>query len=230
MSPGPAGVELRIAPRRPSREAAAPALLDESRYGDDPVVDARGGLRNIIDDLVDRISRIRLPLSRPGPARSRELSEARPHRFEALRWRLRSSRLGRSADGIIVVPLLAVVLVLGVFTATAASRRSSDGGDSDLAPAPNGTDVVTETKTHMVTVKRPGKRDVVTVERTRVRKRVVKGPGGVSTVFESAGPGETKTVSGPTKTVTVTGPSHTVTQVLTETVTTVVTVTEKKKP
>jgi hypothetical protein len=180
-------------------------------------------LQNVIDDLVDRISRIRLRFSRPSAARSRQLTEERPNRFEALIWGLRM-RLGRSADGIIVVPLLGIVLVLGVFTARAATRQSSDAADSDFAPARIGSDpganVVTEVKNHVVTVRRPGKPKVVTVERPRVRRRVVRGAGGVSTIFES--------VAGPTKTVTVTGPSNTVTQVVTETVTTVVTVTGKK--
>jgi hypothetical protein len=184
-------------------------------------------LRNVIDDLVDRVSRIRLRLSRPSPASLRKLTEQWPHRFEALLWGLRT-RLGRSADGIIVVPLLGIVLVLGVFTATAATRQSSDGADSDFAPARGNdvsADVVTEIKSQVVTVRRPGKPKVVTVE--RARRRVVKGPGGVSTIFESVA-GPTKTVAGPTKTMTVTGPSNTVTQLVTETVTTVVTVTRKK--
>jgi hypothetical protein len=186
-------------------------------------------LRNVIDDLVDRVSRIRLRFSRPSPASLRKLTEQWPHRFEALLWGLRT-RLGRSADGIIVVPLLGIVLVLGVFTATAATRQSSDGADSNFAPARGSdvsADVVTEIKNQVVTVRRPGKPKVVTVERPRARRRVVKGPGGVSTIFESVA-GPTKTVAGPTKTMTVTGPSNTVTQVVTETVVTVVTVTRKK--
>jgi hypothetical protein len=161
--------------------------------------------------------------SRACAARLRTLTTNLPNRFAALRWRLRSSRLGRSADGILVVPLLGVALVLGVITATAAARGPSDGADSDLAPAHIGgdvsADVETETERHVITVRRPGKRNVVTVERTR--RRVVRASGGVETVLEP--------VPGPTKTVTVRGPSHTVTEVQTETVTTVVTVTEDKK-
>jgi hypothetical protein len=155
-------------------------------------------------------------VSRAAGARLRKVSAELPDRFEALRFRLRTSRLGRSPDGILVVLLLAVALVLGVITATAAARGSSDGPDSDLAPARIGADVVTEFKSHVVTVRRPGKRSVVTVERRRARRP------GVSTVLESVpGPSQTKTVAGPTKTVTVTA-------VKTETVTTVVTVTEEE--
>jgi hypothetical protein len=162
----------------------------------------------------------------------RKVSAELPDRFEALRRRLRTSRLGRSVDGIIALPLLGIALVLGVFTAVAATGRSSDAVESDLALArvasEVGADVVTETERHVIIVTEPGKRNVVTVERERVRRRVLRGPGGVSTVLESVpGPSQTKTVAGPTKTVTVRGPSHTVTQVRTETVTTVVTVTEE---
>jgi hypothetical protein len=172
--------------------------------------------------MFDRISGI-TQLLRPAGARLKKVSAELPDRFEALRSRLQTSRLGRSADGIIVVPLLAAALLLGVITATAAARESSDGADSDLPPArfgaDVGADVVTEIKRHVVTVSRPGKRNVVTVERTRARRPVARG--GVSTVLESVpGPSQTKTVAGPTKTVTVT-------VVKTETVTTVVTVTEE---
>lgn len=182
-------------------------------------------MRNVIDDLVDHLSRITLLIGRTAPARLRGAAEELSRRSEALRRRLRASRLGRSADGIIVVPLLAMVLVLGVFAANAATQRSSDDTDADFVLARLGSNVgagaVTEKERQVVTVRRPGKRSVVTVERTQ--RRIVPGPSGVSTIFASV------TVPGETKTVTVTGPSHTVTQVLTETVTTVVTVTEKKK-
>jgi hypothetical protein len=157
--------------------------------------------------------------SRAAGARLRKVSAEVLDRFEALSLRVRTSRLGRSPDGILVVLLLAVALALGVIAATAAARASSDGADSDLAPAPIGADVaadvVTEFKSRVVTVSRPGKRSVVTVERKRTRRP------GVRTVVESVpGPSQTKTVAGPTKTVTVTA-------VKTETVTTVVTVTEE---
>ena len=159
--------------------------------------------------------------SRAAGARLRKASAEVPDRVEGLKWRVRASRLGRSPDGMLAVPLLGIALVLGVITATAVARGSSDGGDSDLARfgANVSADVVTEFKSRMVTVSRPGKRNVVTVERTRARRPVARG--GVSTVLESVpGPSQTKTVAGPTKTVTVTA-------VKTETVTTVVTVTEE---
>jgi hypothetical protein len=193
----------------------------------------------LIAGLAERVHGMRLPRGRPAQEQLRTVSDAVPNRLEALRWRLRISRLGRSADGIIVLPLLGAVLVLGVFTATAATHRSPDGAQSDVTPARTGSDVdvVTETKRHVVTVTRAAKEKMVTVEQTRVRNRVVKRPGGVSTVLESvAAPSQTKTVAGPTetvagptKTVTVTGPTDTVTQVVTETVTTAVTVTETVK-
>ena len=195
-------------------------------------------MRNVIDHLIDRVSRIRLPNRRHPWGRLGPVFADVSGRFETLRWRLRTTRLGRSADGIIVVPLLGIVLVLGIFTATATTHRSS-AVDSDLTLAAIGSDAVdgdVVTQTNMVTVTTPGKKKLVTVERTRVRRRVVKEPGGgVSTVLEpvaAPGPSETKTVAGPTKTVSVTGPTNTVTQVVTETVTSVLTVTEtvRKKP
>lgn len=186
-----------------------------------------GGLRHVIDDLVDRISRISLLYRRRVRPRLRELTEEPLNRFEVLKWRLRTGQLGRSADGIIVIPLLGIVLVLGVFAATAATRESSRIGNEVSADV-----VVTEIKSHVVTVSRAGKPKVVTtVERPRARKRVVRVSGGVSTTFESAPrPAGTKTVAGPTKTVTVAGPTKTVTQVVTETVTTVLTVIDDDKP
>jgi hypothetical protein len=105
--------------------------------------------------------------SRATGARLRKVSAELPDRFEALRLRLRTSRLARSPDGILVVLLLVVVLVLGFITAMAAARESSDGEGSDLASGRIGADVVTEFKSHVVTVSRPGKREVVTVERKR---------------------------------------------------------------
>ena len=131
------------------------------------------------------------------------------------------SRIGRSADGIIVVPLLLIALVLGIFAATAATTRSS-AADADSPVATIASNDVSDgvvTETHFVTVTTPGKKKRVTVE--RVRTRLVKRPGGTSTLFES-GPSQTRTVTGPTQTVKVAGPTKTVT----ETVTTVLTVTE----
>jgi hypothetical protein len=76
------------------------------------------------------------------------------------------------------------------------------------------------------TVTRPGKGKLVRVVHTVDRRRVVRGPGGVSTLLESVAipsPSQAKTVAGATKTVTVTGPGQTVTQAVTQIVTEVVT-------
>jgi hypothetical protein len=195
-------------------------------------VERHGGAARVVDDLTAYAKKIPLPRSLLSLATVGTIIGGMAARFEASKWRLRTSRLGRSADGIIVVPLLGLILVLGVFAATAATKQSS-AMDADVTVATMGSqdqsgEVVTQTDT--VTVTTPGKKKRVTVERTRVRTRVVKGPGGTSTLFESVavpGASQTKTVTGPTKTVTVTGPTKTVTQAVTETVITVVTVTEK---
>jgi hypothetical protein len=185
-------------------------------------------VRKVIADVTKRVSKIgQVRGLRPQTTSSSAIAEM-PNRFEDLRLRLRTSRLGRSADGVIVVPLLGIVLVLGVLTATTATNRSSAGG-SDLTPAAIASDDVSGgvvTQTRVITVTTPGKKKLVTVERTRVQRRVVKRPGDVSTVLESV------PVPGPSQTKTVTGPIKTVTQVVTETVTSVLTVTEtvKKKP
>jgi hypothetical protein len=189
---------------------------------------SRASVRKVISDVANRVSKIAPPRKLRSQMTFGNVIAAMPNRFEALRLRLRTSRLGRSADGVIVVPLLGIVLVLGVFTATVAGNRSS-ASDSDLTPAAVASDDVrgeVVTQTRVVTVTTPGKKKLVTVERTRVRRRVVKSPGDVSTVLESVA------VTGPSQTKTVTGPTKTVKQVVTETVTTVLTVTEtvKKKP
>jgi hypothetical protein len=179
-------------------------------------VERRGG--------TDYLKRIRLPRSLPSLTTAGSIIAAMAAYVAASETRLRMSRIGRSADGIIVVPLLVIALVLGVFAATAATKRSSAADADSLVVATlasndvNG-DAVTET--HLVTVTTAGKKKRVTVE--RLRTRVVKKPGGTSTLFESVvvpGASQTKTVTGPTKTVT--GPTETIT----ETVTTVLTVTE----
>jgi hypothetical protein len=187
-------------------------------------VERRGG--------TDYLNRIPLPRSLPSLTRVASIVAAMAAYVAALN--LRSTRLGRSADGIIVVPLLGIALVLGVFAATAATKHSSatdaDSPVATIASDDASSDVVRET--HLVTVTTPAKKKRVTVE--RVRTRVVKRPGGTSTLFESVavpGASQTRTVTGPTKTVTVAGPTETIT----ETVTTVLTVTEtveddKEKP
>jgi len=140
-----------------------------------------------------------------------------------MRWRLRRSRLGRSADGIIVVPLLLVALVLGIFAATAATNASSPSIRSDaVPPASNATVVSREVVTETIRRKgetlriirykdkdKPG-RVVETVSET-VSGRSVTIPGGSVTVR-----GDAVTLPGHTSTVRVTD-TETVTNVVTET-------------
>jgi hypothetical protein len=181
----------------------------------------------------DYVNRIPLPRSLPSLAPVASIIGGIAGYFAASSRRLQMSRLGRSADGIIVVPMLGLALVLGVFAATAATKGSSANADSPVATiASDDASEEVVRQTHLVTVTTPGKKKRVTVE--RVRTRVVKRPGGTSTLFESVavpGASQTTTVTGPTKTVTVAGPTETIT----ETVTTVLTVTEtveedKEKP
>ena len=205
-------------------------------------------LRNLIYSLIDRVAQIRLlRLHRPEMVAAfdhlrkgfrvvrwqlRTISNQLPDVFASLRWRLRASRLGRSADGIIVVPLLGAVLVLGVFTATAATRGSSGAG-SDLASSTRQVvtgAIVTESEVVTETIKRDGKtirivhRKPGRVETIRGRTRTIPGgsvtiPGGAVTL-----PGQTHTVvETETRTHTVT---DTVTVQQTNTVTQTQTVTE----
>jgi hypothetical protein len=128
----------------------------------------------------------------------------------------------------------AIGLLLGLALAGIGAALLAEHGNADVVGINYTSRYVTVTgrggtETYAVTVTTPGKRKLVRVEHTRVRRRVVRGPAGVSTVRESVavpGPGQTKTVAGPTKTITVTGPSQTVTQLVTEVVTSVLTVTE----
>jgi hypothetical protein len=135
----------------------------------------------------------------------------------------------------------AIGLLLGLALTGIGAAVLAEGGSADVIGVNYTSRYVTvtgggATETYAVTVTTPGKRKLVRVQRPRVRRRVVTGPGRVSTVRESVavpGPGQTKTVAGPTKTITVTGASQTVTQVVTEVVTSVLTVTEtvpKPKP
>jgi hypothetical protein len=124
--------------------------------------------------------------------------------LHALRSRLRSTRLGRSADGLIVIPLLGLALVLGVFAATAATKSSSPTGEVRVTPAANASDrgegeVVTET------IRRKGK----TVRVVRYEQK----------------PGRVVTVSGRSVTLPVTLPGSSATSTVHDTRTHVVTVT-----
>jgi hypothetical protein len=192
--------------------------------------------RDVIDNLLDRLSDIRVRLSdisvrfgRRSQAVLRDVTadlRVRSHdlrkvvddlriRSKDLRWSLPASRLRRSPDAIIVIPLLGAALILGVLAATAATHGSSDSQDSDLVPAAaravgitgdvNSGNVVTQT------VMRKGK----TVRIIRYRKK----PGRV--VLETTS-GRAVTLPGNS----ITLPAVTVARTRTQTVTDVVTKTE----
>lgn len=192
--------------------------------------------RDVIDNLLDRLSDISVRLSdisvrfgRRSQAVSRDVIadlRVRSHdlrkvvddlriRSKDLRWSLPASRLRRSPDAIIVIPLLGAALILGVLAATAATHGSSDSQDSDLVPAAaravgitgdvNSGNVVTQTVT------RKGK----TVRIIRYRKK----PGRV--VLETTS-GRAVTLPGNS----ITLPGVTVARTRTQTVTDVVTKTE----
>jgi hypothetical protein len=195
----------------------------------------RGWLRNFIDELVERVREVRLPRTRQSLARLADhLNKERLarvgasvatvrivgngilDRVGALRWRLRSTRLGRSADGIIVIPVLFLALILGVFAATAATNDSSASPDL-RSYTPNsgdatGAEVVTETVVH----------DGETLRVVRYKTR----PGRVETVS-----GRSVTLPGGSVTiragsVTLSGETKTVHEMRTETVTSTVTTQE----
>jgi hypothetical protein len=176
--------------------------------------------RRAIDVSVDRITDG--PLSRVGAFVAVERAiAATANPLRGLRWRLRSTRLGRSADGIIVLPLLAIALVLGVFAATAATNASSTTPRSGSAPPASGTDatsdeVVTETIT------RKGKTLRIIRYKTKPGRVVVDTVSGRSVTI----PGRSVTVRG--SAVTLPGDTRTVheTRTVRETVTDVVTETE----
>jgi hypothetical protein len=192
--------------------------------------------RDVIDNLLDRLSDISVRLGdisvrfgRRSQAVLRDVIadlRVRSHdlrkvvddlriRSKDLRWSLPASRLRRSPDAFIVIPLLGAALILGVLAATAATHGSSDGQDSDLVPAAaravgitgdvNSGNVVTQTVT------REGK----TVRIIRYRKK----PGRV--VLETTS-GRAVTLPGSS----ITLPAVTVARTRTQTVTDVVTKTE----
>jgi hypothetical protein len=141
-----------------------------------------------------------------------------------------------SAAGAVAL-LLALALVGTAAAVLSAGRNANvvavnytDRYVTVTTPGGTTTSVVTlTTRAKPKTVRARAKPRVVTVKQTRARRRVVTGPGGASTIFESVavpGPSNTKTVTGPTKTVTVTGPTQTVTEVVTSEIT--VTETVKK--
>jgi hypothetical protein len=128
--------------------------------------------------------------------------------WQALRATLRSTRLGRSADGLIVIPLLGLALVLGVFAATAATKSSDPPGEvSPLSPAANVSEEDTPPEVVTETIRRDGK----TVRIVRYEQK----------------PGRVETVSGRSVTVPVTTPGSPVTTTVHDTRTHVVTVTNE---
>lgn len=186
---------------------------------------SRGVSVGLIASLKDRVNEIRLPRRRLPRGTMRTGPDDLPGRFGVLKWRLRTSRLGRSADGIIVVPLLGVVLVLGVFTATAATHRSSDGTDSVLSPTGTTGDVLTGGFI-TTTITRGGETVRIVRYRTKPGRVISETISGRSVTLPGQSvtfPGDPVTLPGQTKTLI-----ETRTQTVTNTTTTqqIITVTE----
>jgi hypothetical protein len=213
--------------------------------------------RNVIEDLAERVRGATVPHFHRQLARMQRAVDGLGHRFDngrlarvaaslaavravehgivdrlgLLRWRLRNTRLGRSADGIIVIPVLLVALVLGILAATAATGGSAANSD-DVSPARNTFNVETAAEAITETIVRDGETVRVVRERTmpgRVAFETVSGdavtiPGGSVTIRGDSVtlPGHTSTVrETDTETVTVTTQ-----ETITETVTIIETVTE----
>ena len=174
--------------------------------------DVRPGLAELRGALTELRGAARGPLDRVANAAPmrRSLTAAgvavgRPiEGLHALRTRLRSTRLGRSADGLIVIPLLGLALVMGVFAATAATKSSSPTGEVRLTPAANASDRG-EGEVFTETIRRKGK----TVRIVRYEQK----------------PGRVVTVSGRSVTLPVTLPGSSATSTVHDTRTHVVTVT-----
>jgi hypothetical protein len=184
-------------------------------------------LRGHIAGLTDRVAEIRLQRDRLAHRSAQPVPGDTRHGFRALWWRLQTSRLGRSADGIIVVPLLAIVLVLGIFAATAATSRSSDKANYAVAPTGMTGDVSTgEVVTQTIT--RDGETLRIVRYRTKPGRVVLETISGRSVTLPGSSvtlSGGNVTLPGETKTVVHT---HVQTQTVTNTVTTeqIITVTE----
>jgi hypothetical protein len=173
-------------------------------------------LRRAVARAAQHVNKRRLARIAVLSAAVRAVADGSIERLGLLRWRLQNTRLGRSADGIIIVPLLLVALVLGVVAATAATRSSSPTGGSPVALPAVGSETtgeaVTETvvrdgETVRIVRRKPGRVKVETVKGRSVTTPLTIG-GDVVTL-----PGSTKTV---VKTQTVTK-TVTVEEVLTET-------------
>jgi hypothetical protein len=137
------------------------------------------------------------------------IAGAVPYRLEGLRWRLRTSRLGRSADGIVVLPLFGAALILGVLAATAATRESAVSAPSERARYSVSTDVVTGGDAVTQTITRRGK----TLRVVRYQRK----PGDV--VFETIS-GDTVTLPGRAVTLSGVATPETHTRTVTNRVTT----------
>jgi hypothetical protein len=192
---------------------------------------ARWHVRESSSELGERLRAFRAEHGGVSTAARKQLAYALWHsraRSSELVMRLQAFRAehGRASSAAGIGLLLGLALA-GIGAAALADNRTPDVINANYASRYVTVTDRGGTERYAVTVTTPGKRKLVRVERTRVRRRVVTGPGGVSTVVESVavpGQSQTKTVAGPTKTVT--GPSQTVTQAVTEVVTSVVTVTE----
>jgi hypothetical protein len=221
----------------------------------------RGSFGIVIEDLAERVRRSTVPHFHRRLASARRAVDGLGQRFDSgrlarvaallaavravdhgiadgvglLRWRLRNTRLGRSADGIIVIPVLLLALVLGILAATAATSGSAANPD-DVSPARNTFNVETGAEVITETIVRDGETVRVVRARTtpgRVEFETVSGdavtiPGGSVTIRGDAVtlPGHTSTVrETDTETVTVTE-QETITETITETVTETVTETE----
>jgi hypothetical protein len=104
----------------------------------------RRGVRRPLDRIASQ-PRLRETLATAAVALDRPID-----RWRALRWKLRSTRLGRSADGLLVIPLVVLALVLGVLAATAATNSSSTDGSplkAAFGASSVGDEVITETVT-----------------------------------------------------------------------------------
>jgi hypothetical protein len=187
-------------------------------------------LRAVIGGVVDRLGAVGVRRGRRWAIVGTVCEQFR-EAFGALRWRLRASRLGRSADGIIVVPLLGAVLILGVFTATAATRGPSDTGSvrssttQHVSVSVAEAEVITETitrdgETTRIIRRRPGRVETISGRSVTLPGSSVTLPGNAITL-----PGQTHTVvETETRTRTVTDSvTTTVTETQTETVTETVT-------
>jgi hypothetical protein len=179
-------------------------------------------LRKVVHDLRGRLGEIRLRSAGRPQAVLRTAADSMRVRSRDVRWGLVAGRLRRSPDAIIVVPLLGAALILGVLAATAATRKVDTGSDNVRAAFRQVTSGPGSTEVVTQTIRRNGK----TVRVIRYKKK----PGRV--ILETTSgpvvtlPGHSVTLPGRS----VTLPAVTVTNTRTKTVTEVVTTTEIQPP